>query len=398
MDVEPERSPERAVLHAGVAKLVTRMLGARLPAGWSPAQAEVRFQHRPGAGVSGLYELPPGSRYRRLGASTEPLPARHTLARLTRRHPLTGEKITVTLWVDPRDPRLPGLGAALDERVVAARWGDGDRLRELKTVAYRPLRRAVIRASFETRGPLRIGRTLYLKVLRPDQDAGLITRHELLRGAGLPVPGIEGEPYRHIVALRGLEGESLGRTLRRNPAESPGPRQLSALLDALPPRVLELNRRPAWSDNLDRYGQAAVAALPNQAQRIGSLLERIGVVLERSERGELVPTHGDFYESNLLVSGTGISGLLDLDSLGPGYRVDDLACLLGHLAVVPVLGDEVGRYGAAFALQHDPAALWGRSAAVAVSLIAGARTPGRAGWEAVAEARLRAAEALLDRS
>lgn len=405
MEPDPAGSPERAVLHAGVRRLAARFTGAQLPAGWDPEQAEVRFQHRPGAGVSGLYAMPPGAGPFFIGASTEPLSARRGLARVRLRRPDTGEKLTVSAWRDPADPRLPGLAAAQDEHAVAARWADGDRLIELRTLAYRPLRRAVIRVGFETRGPVHAQRTLFLKVLRPDQDLPLVKRHLMLGAAGLPVPAVEGDPYLHIVALSGMPGVSLGRALHLDGAASLEPALLTGLLDALPPEVMDLGARPAWSDKLARYAQAAEATLPGEAAGIRDLAARIEDVLAGSDRGPLVPAHGDFYEANLLVAGGAVRGLLDLDSLGPGYRVDDLACMLGHLAVMPSLGGSVEhlpgalkRFGTEFARGVDPAALWARSAAVAVSLIAGARTPGRAGWEPAAKARLAAAHALFARA
>ena len=46
------------------------------------------------------------------------------------------------------------------------------------------------------------------------------------------------------------------------------------------------------------------------------------------------PTHGDFHEGQLFVAGGVITGVLDVDTVGPGRRADDLACLLAHLSTV----------------------------------------------------------------
>ena len=50
--------------------------------------------------------------------------------------------------------------------------------------------------------------------------------------------------------------------------------------------------------------------------------------------GPVVATHGDFHEGQLTVTRVGEgwrpSGLLDVDTVGPGHRVDDLACLVAH--------------------------------------------------------------------
>ncbi len=56
-----------------------------------------------------------------------------------------------------------------------------------------------------------------------------------------------------------------------------------------------------------------------------------------SDGGPLVPPHGDFYEGNLLNTDGAVTGLLDVDAVGPGHLVDDLACFVGHVAVLPAL-------------------------------------------------------------
>jgi aminoglycoside phosphotransferase (APT) family kinase protein len=119
-----------------------------------------------------------------------------------------------------------------------------------------------------------------------------------------------------------------------------------------------------------------------------------------------VPSHGDFYEANLLVSGGGVSGLLDVDAVGPGHLVDDLGCFLGHLLVLPSLDPgyihvpaAAERFTAAFEEHVDPAALRARAAGVALTLVAGAkrRAAGAASavpWRTDALQRLAAAEML----
>ena len=107
------------------------------------------------------------------------------------------------------------------------------------------------------------------------------------------------------------------------------------MLDALPPELGQLRPgRTAPGDALARAGaHAAVVAatVPELAPRLSALADR----LARTERGEhaVVPVHGDFYESQLLVGGGAVVGLLDVDTAGAGARIDDWATLLAHLAV-----------------------------------------------------------------
>jgi hypothetical protein len=90
-----------------------------------------------------------------------------------------------------------------------------------------------------------------------------------------------------------------------------------------------------------------------------------------------------------------VTGLLDVETAGPGHRVDDLACLAGHLAVLPAGSARTAarRMLAGFDDAVDPAALRVRAAGVALSLVAGARRSG--GPPDRARQRLAVAERLL---
>ena len=48
----------------------------------------------------------------------------------------------------------------------------------------------------------------------------------------------------------------------------------------------------------------------------------------------LEPTHGDFHEGQLFVAKWLITGVLDIDTIGPGRRADDLACMIAHLSTM----------------------------------------------------------------
>ncbi|MGG5752340.1 phosphotransferase [Zafaria sp. Z1313] len=377
-----------------------------LPAACPAPPLQVQLQHRPGAGISALYELPWERGGGFIGLTTEPVgPVPGTVSvEVPAGEESDAGSLTVHLWRHPDDPRLPGLALAASPERVAGHWGAEGRLEKIETVTYRPLRRAVLRAEFVLPGPLSVRRRVYLKVMRPPLAAELHHRHTLLAAAGLPVPRPLGDPVLDVVALGEAPGVPLSRSLLSDGAAGVDPAELTALLDGLPPEVLELPRRPAWSDRLRHYASAAAVALPAHEERIGRLRSRLGRLLDSTDRGPVVPSHGDFYEANLLMDGSRVSGLLDVDSVGPGHRVDDLACFLGHLAVLPAVDARyvhvpaaVERFGAAFEDGVDRRALWTRAAAVAVSLVAGARTPGTTGWEPSARARLAAAEALLER-
>lgn len=433
---------ELAALLPAIPHLVTQLGGRTVPGTWNYQEHRIRIQHRPGAGISALYRMPAGTGFAELGVSTEKIVSSEIASikiypnRKKDQRPGTNLEatsasaeydpaVTVSGWIHPHDPMLPALAVAIDDLKVSKFWGHGEILKQLSTIAYRPLRRAVLRATFISRGPLRIERTIFLKVGRPEASAALLARHQLMEQSNVPVPRVlipemANESLLGIVALEQAQGEGLSVVLRRadqsqktdnagaqvaNPKLMlPVPEQFIALLDELPEAIMGLPARPAWSDGLHRYARAAILALPQHRQRIRVLQEQIELFLGSSDRGKLVPTHGDFYVANILLKGGNISALLDLDSLGPGYRVDDLACFLGHLAILPTIGQKnlsaVGAlesYGEVFERTVDPLALWARSAAVALTLIAGARTAGTQ-WVAAAEARLQVAEELLARA
>ncbi|GFZ92736.1 aminoglycoside phosphotransferase family protein [Nesterenkonia alkaliphila] len=348
------------------------------------------LQHRPGAGVTGIYRVL-GREDLYAGVSTERIgndPAQV--------HRAETEHGPLSIWVHPQDPALPGLPLATDPTRVAATWGRGAQLTSLETISYRPLRRAVIAADFSD------GRRLYLKVLRGSRAADLYARHRLLLDAGLPAPVPVSEPIHDVVALQQGTGYSLAEHFLADGAAAVRPQDFLELLDAMPAEVMALPARDAWTDRLSAYASAAVSALPEAEHRIRRLEEEVLAALPATDRGAVVPTHGDFYEANLLMDGPRISCLLDVDSLGPGHRVDDLACFLGHLAVLPAVDSRYlhapaafDRFTRAFAGGVDPEGLRIRSASVALSLVSGARDARRPGWQAQADHRLRCAEVLL---
>jgi hypothetical protein len=220
----------------------------------------------------------------------------------------------------------------------------------------------------------------YRKVVRPRRVEALHTRHELLRSAGLPVPASLGWTPDGVVTLAALEGPSLAQALAADGAGTLDPHAFLELLDALPPDVLDLPRRAPWAEHAQLYASGAALALPGEATALRELGAQIADLVAQTDPGPVIPTHGDLYEANLLVTGGTITGLLDIDSVGPGYRVDDLACLLGHALVLPCLAPAIyplapaaaRRWLAAFDAVVDPAALRARVAAVVLSLVAGA--------------------------
>ncbi len=293
---------------------------------------------------------------------------------------LGSEEGRVIAWRFPDDPALPGLGAACDP-VRAAPLSPRGPVVGLALVGYRPLRRAVVRVDHE-------GDTAWVKVLRtaPGARGGwadVRRRLLLLAAAGLPVPTVSAEDEAlGLLVLDSLPGRPLLDAIVSDDARGVEVDDLVALLDRLPADVLDLPARPAWSERARQYaGALAGTSLAGRAAAVGDAVHRLSAEVDL---GPLVPTHGDLHEGQLTVQehpgGWRLCGLLDVDTVGPGHRVDDLACLVAHaLALGPAGAGVADRWRARALELVDPAALDVRSAGVLLSLAVGAHDRVRAG-------------------
>jgi aminoglycoside phosphotransferase (APT) family kinase protein len=113
--------------------------------------------------------------------------------------------------------------------------------------------------------------------------------------------------------------------------------------------------------------------------------------------------HGDFYESQILVDGGRVCGVLDVDAARTGDRLDDLGCLIGHLSVLAQLDHARagainrlgGRYLASFERTVDAADLRYRTAAVVISLATGPHRVQDRNWPALTRRLIDLAERWL---
>lgn len=338
-----------------------------------------QVHHRPGAGVSVGYRVqfttPRGPVRDYVVASTAPQASEGPGVAV-----LNDGVRTVRMWRRPFDPALPGLRVASDPETVAA-WlrAAGHEVREpvqLRSVSYRPTRRAVLRADA---GPLRV----FIKVLPERKSAELATRHDLLEAAGVPAPRVLARPEPGVCVLSAARGRPLAEAIAaagERPDLMPAPAELVQWLDMLPPQTMQLRRRPSWADRLDFHTAAAAAALPDQREQVVDLGNRLTDALTTVRAEEEVPTHGDYYEANVFTADGRVSEVIDVDSLGPGRRSDDLATMLGHVAVLPDLAPRVytdtpavlERMRTDFETRIPAHTLRIRTAAVVLSLIAGA--------------------------
>ncbi|HWG94841.1 MAG TPA: aminoglycoside phosphotransferase family protein [Mycobacteriales bacterium] len=354
--------------------------------------------HRPGRSTTASYAVrlrgPAGECREVLGASTG-LATRPDLPEGVL--VLSDGERSVAVWRWPLDPGLPALPAAVSATAVRALLADvGVEAPEvsLDVRAYRPRRRAVV----EVRTP---DRRLFLKVLRPSGVEATHGRHRLLRGAGVPVPPSLGWTDDGLLVLEGLPGTSMRARLRSGDGALPDGAALLDVLERLPPEVCGLPHRRAWADAAGHYAEVVAGALPEEAARCRDIAADVTARTAGAPADQ--PVHGDFYETQLLLDGPRVSGLLDVDTAGPGRRADDLACLLGHATVLAVLDPPhaaatraaAAAWLAAFERAVDPAELRARAAGVVLSLATGPHRVQEPGWPAATRARLDLAEAWL---
>lgn len=381
------------LLAAAVATLGGDLLG------WSTSQVD----HRPSGAaiVSYLADIrwPTGRRTETLGArmgarngADPPPPSDHRVT-------MTDGDRQVHLWRFPADPGLPGLAAlferpALTELLRTVGIPDAASART-RTLSYRPHRRAVLLVTTPTA-------RLYVKALRPAIARDVHRRLVAARNAGLPTPRSLGWSDDGLLVLEPLPGESLRDAVRRDGAGACSPADLLDLLDRLPDELADMPRRAAWSESARHYADVVASAAPRLRDRVDSLSARITAGLDGG--GDDVPAHGDFYEAQLLCESGRVSGLLDIDTMGPGKRVDDLACLLGHLSVLVAMAPSASG-GIREALRDwtdhfdrsvDPEQLRIRAAGVVLSLATGPYRTQETDWLHATANRLALAEDWLE--
>ncbi|MGY1813234.1 hypothetical protein [Blastococcus sp. SYSU D00820] len=304
-----------------------------------------------------------------------------------------GRPVSVGLWRWPHDPALPGLAWAASAARAAERLaglGLDVGTPRLRLRAYRPGRRAVV----EVTSPA--GRW-FLKVVRPQAAGALADRHRALAGA-VPVPPVVGATGDGVLVLPGLPGTPMRTALAGDPGALPSPAALEELLDTLPAVGTPPGRQDPTDPGRRLRAYATVVGLtcPELVPRLDRL---VAAVTASAGTAPVVPVHGDFYEAQLLVDGGRVVGLLDVDTAGPGARIDDWATLVAHLALLEHLATDpapVAAYRARverhLAGREPEPQLRARVAAVLVGLATGPFRVQQPDWAAATEARVALAE------
>jgi hypothetical protein len=309
-----------------------------------------------------------------------------------------GTSVPIGVWRWPHDPALPGLAWAASAGRVAARLEElrlatgpvGLRLR-----SYRAGRRAVVQATTTS------GDVLFLKVVRPALLARMVERHAVLDGA-VPAPPLRAATDDGVLVLGGLPGTPMRALLAADGHGLPATGELERVLDALPEAAAGVRPtgRRMPGDALTRADDHATV-LGLVAGDLRPRLAALTDLLTVADRGEhpAVPVHGDFYESQLLIDAGTVVGLLDVDTVGRGHRIDDWANLLAHLVLLerilpaPATAARYRREVEEHGSRRWPAEqLRPRVAAVLLGLATGPFRVQQAGWPTGTATRLGLAE------
>jgi Phosphotransferase enzyme family len=315
----------------------------------------------------------------------------------------------VAVWLYPDDPDLPGLRRAAVANALAALLNEHRVLDQpitgeditLQMISYRPRRRAVLKAVINaSSGP----RTVFVKVLREAAYGPTLQRHELLRRARFPAVVVAAATADFILVLHQLPGRPLSQAIF-DEAMPCTAENMIMLLDSLPSAVVGLPRRPPWTGAVSTYAEMISAALPALEPKLQWLVAQVSAGLADAQPG-LEPTHGDFHEGQLFVANGVITGLLDIDTMGPGRRADDLACMIAHLSTMQRMTAEqsaglarlINLWLQVFDSRVDPAELRLRAAGVIVSLATGPYRGQEPNWESETVRMIESAVSLVQSS
>ncbi|SDD80205.1 phosphotransferase [Auraticoccus monumenti] len=370
---------------------------------WRMEHVDANPQHSTTATYNATVQWPFGRREELLGVSARvggPAPSDE------RAEIFAAGSRQLAVWIYPKDPDLPGLVRAaypagmaevLNEHRVLPSPVRPEQV-ALEMIAYRPRRRAVLRATVTTPGgPV----TFYVKVLRRQLFAEVERRHLMLLEVGVPAPPVAASTSDHLLVLRELSGRPLAKAIF-DPHPPTSAERLIGVLDAMPAAVSQLQRRPPWTDSVQHYTVMVQRAMPGEQRRLDWITAEIQSGLAGTAPGD-EPTHGDFHEGQVHVDGGRVVGVLDVDTIGPGRRVDDLACMVAHLSTVQRMNTEqaarvralLAGWVPVFDTRVDPTELRLRAAAVIISLATGPYRSQEPHWERETSFIIDAAEALV---
>lgn len=254
--------------------------------------------------------------------------------------------LAVSVWRYPFDPVATGMPSAVTPCLLEP--FTSPMLKppiDLTVVAYRPTQRAVVRASDAT------GQAVYVKVVPPDAVEVLVEKHRGLRATGLPVPVVLGaDDELGLVVLAELTGTTLRERIKSGLDGWPEPQEVLFLreqLAAIPTAGLAVV--PSRVRDAVSHARLIERVVPDLIPGSSRLIELFEQTLPDVESRSNQVIHGDLHEGQVIVDEGGIiRGVLDIDELGCGDPLGDLATLIAHIRfrglVAETGGDRILEY------------------------------------------------------
>jgi len=190
---------------------------------------------------------------------------------------------------------------------------------------------------------------LYAKLLDDDRGATVFAATAALRHAGVDTPrALLYSPRFHLIAHESAPGSPLASfrgTLDLDAWMGPVAASLARLqavaLPDLP--VQTLTGEAGTVVKTARWLSRICPELTTRLTRVGS---RIANALE-DQADDLRTVHGDFYDDQVLVSGSGVA-IIDLDEVRQAHPLTDVGNMLGHLSSGQATGHGTGAAHEAF--------------------------------------------------
>lgn len=288
------------------------------------------------------------------------------------------------IWLHPADPHLPALAAAAFSHsgpMLLSRIGI-EHADAPELVAYRPGRRAVLRADTPTGA-------VWIKIVRPSRVDRIVEAHRACIEAGLPTPAVRGWSAEGLIVLDDAAG---------TPALDADwePEELLDMVDRLRTGFAHVRTGPSRSgvaSRLDWYLKHGVDSdgVQELGARVRSALEAVGVQ-------EPIASHGDLHLGQLFLDGPRISGVIDVDTVGTAAPGEDPAAFVAH-AVASALQSSGGAKTRFRAVADAAARRWstipGAAALTAAHLLGHAVAAADVGDHSRAAELLRCGSAIL---
>jgi hypothetical protein len=249
----------------------------------------------------------------------------------------------VAVWAHPDDPALPALATAVFPHALGAllgRIGLAGRVDRVDLIAYRPARRAVVRASID-------GAAVFVKVVRPDRVESIARGHRQLAGGGVPVPRLLGWSPSGLIVLAEADGTPLVDVVASIDADA-AIRATDDMRRRLTGIRAPVGRTPTpVAARADWYAAHLVERMPELAVRLDPLVAEAHAAAAAAAPSATV--HGDLHAGQLFIddSGRRVVGLIDVDTAGAGPAGVDIGAFVAHAHASSVLSARFGTGAAA---------------------------------------------------